>query len=253
MFVPSDSGARVAPHTQAPRSGCMAMGWIALTIVAVVLGLFGYKVWHYARGIRSGTEVRLPQYLSQFTAAGGAVAADAVAAAGVTLAPTTAVSLGNEQAGLTIVEFADFSCPYSKAVSPSVRRLMLKEGVDVRFVFRDFPVVALHPDAPAAAAAARCANEQGKFWPYHDKLFGTTPPFSTAQLLQFGREVGLDEGQFERCVTSNRYADAVAADVAAAQTLGLRGTPTFFFNGQKVEGAIPDAVLTQIVDRLKTP
>ncbi len=251
MSVPSAS---LSADNLSPRhkmSNTAITAWIVFLIVAGIIGAFSYKVWYYARQIRTGTQIGLPQFLGQFTEANGLAATTALQnASAPELAPINNPTLGSDDAKLTIVEFADFDCPFSKQVAPDLRRLLVNNP-DIRFVFRDFPVEALHPDAAAVANAAECAREQNKFWPYHDKIFGATGPFSTRQLLQFGKEIGLDHGQFERCLAENRYQDLVQADQEAAAALGLRGTPTFFFNGQKVEGAIPDSILQQIVAKLR--
>ena len=145
------------------------------------------------------------------------------------------------------VEFADFQCPYSKEESATVRRMLAQYGDRVRLVYRDLPIASLHPDAAQAAMAARCAGEQGKYWAYHDKLFANSPQLDFASLVRFAKESGLDAVSFQTCLASNRYKAEVDADAALAARVGVEGTPTFFFNGIKVEGAVPEEVFERAI------
>lgn len=106
----------------------------------------------------------------------------------------------------------------------------------VRFVVKDFPLPS-HPRARAAHEAARCAAEGGRFWPYHDRLFEAQPRFERDDLLRYAAEVGLDGEPFTRCLDARTFAAAVEADVSQGRALGVRGTPTFFVNGQMLVGA----------------
>jgi protein-disulfide isomerase len=108
----------------------------------------------------------------------------------------------------------------------------------VRLVFKDFPL-ASHERARPAAEAARCAGALGKYWPYHDRLFANQPRFSRDELVQYAIEVGLDRAPFTRCLDEHRFSTAVEADAAEGRAAGVRGTPTFFINGEKLVGAHP--------------
>jgi protein-disulfide isomerase len=108
----------------------------------------------------------------------------------------------------------------------------------VRLVFKDFPL-ASHERARPAAEAARCAGALGKFWPYHDRLFTNQPRFARDELVQYAIEVGLDRVSFTRCLDDRRFRAAVDADIAEGRAAGVRGTPTFFVNGEKLVGAHP--------------
>ena len=159
-------------------------------------------------------------------------------------------SLGNPDAKLTIVEFADFGCPYCREASYSIRALTLTYADRVNYILRDFPITELHPNAQMAAEAGECAREQDedKFWAYHDKLYQNQNDFSRAGLREYARSVGLNVSDFDQCLASGRYRQEVLGDFEDGLAAGVVGTPTFFFNGQKVAGAIPLDTLQSIVD-----
>lgn len=108
----------------------------------------------------------------------------------------------------------------------------------VRLVYKDFPL-ASHAGARPAAEAARCAGEQGQFWPYHDLLFLSRPNFGRDALLGYAERLKLDREAFVACLDAGRHRGAVAADLAQGRALGVTGTPTFFINGRKLVGARP--------------
>jgi protein-disulfide isomerase len=119
----------------------------------------------------------------------------------------------------------------------------------VRWVFRDFPIPALHPDAPLAHEAARCAGEQGKFWPYHDLLFERATDVSVTALKQYAAEVGAERAAFDQCLDSHTYQAAVNADIEAGTKVGVSGTPTFFINGQVLVGNQPLGDFQRVIER----
>jgi protein-disulfide isomerase len=164
----------------------------------------------------------------------------------------TGFGLGPVGAPVTIVEFSDFQCPHCRAVIPTLKQLVARYPDRVRVVFRDFPLANLHPDAPLAHEAARCAGEQGQFWPYHDVLFeqtNATPP----ALKQYAADLKLDTQKFGQCLDSGRYRAAVDADVAEGSRLGVSGTPTFFINGRPLVGNVPLAEFQRAVERELNP
>lgn len=159
-------------------------------------------------------------------------------------------SLGSTDAKLTIVEFADFGCPYSYDASSAIRALSLTYGDRIRFVYRDFPLTDLHPDAEMAAEAGECVREQdaNKFWAYHDLLFQNQTDLSRTALRGYAQSVGVNISKFDQCLASGRYRQEVLNDLQDGIDAGVVGTPTFFFNGQRVAGAIPLETLRVIVD-----
>jgi protein-disulfide isomerase len=144
---------------------------------------------------------------------------------------------GSTKAPVTIVEFSDFHCPYCRQVQPTLTRLLSDYGDQVKLAYRDFPIDQLHPSARKAAEAARCANEQGKFWEYHDKLYLGGADASPEKLRALAQETGMNVSVFEQCFASGKYRSEVDKDIAEATDLGVTGTPSFFINGRPLSGA----------------
>jgi len=157
--------------------------------------------------------------------------------------------LGPAAAPVTIVEFSDFQCPFCKQVVPTLTQVRSRYGEKVKLVYRDFPIDGLHPQARKAAEAARCAQDQGKFWDYHDALFANAPKLSLGQLKTYAQQVGLDLPSFERCLASGTHAAAVQKSVDEGIRLGVTGTPAFFINGEFVSGAQPVESFARVIER----
>ncbi len=155
---------------------------------------------------------------------------------------------GSAKAPVTIVEFSDFHCPFCRRVIPTLAQLESQYGEKIRLVFRDFPIENLHPGASKAHEAARCANEQGKFWAYHDKLFDAPPKSSPEIFKELANEVGLNANDFETCVNSGKYQAAIKEDIAEGNRVGVSGTPAFFINGRQISGAQPLEAFTRVID-----
>ena len=155
---------------------------------------------------------------------------------------------GPAKAPVTIVEFSDFHCPFCRRVIPTLAQLESQYGEKIKLVFRDFPIESLHPGAIKAHEAARCANEQGKFWPYHDKLFAG-PSSSSPELFKgLAKEVGLDAVAFETCLGSGKYQAAIKQDIEEGNRVGVTGTPAFFINGRLISGAQPLEAFARVID-----
>lgn len=151
-----------------------------------------------------------------------------------------APTLGNSAAPLQIVEFADFTCPFSKQAFSVMRELLAKYPSQVSYTFRHFPLQdQAHQGGLEASEAAFCAGKQNKFWAYHDKLFLNQKNFTLEDLKGYAGQIGLDVPSFTKCLTSSLAEQKVGLDWTDGYSLGINGTPTFFINGQKVEGAIP--------------
>lgn len=155
----------------------------------------------------------------------------AVAAAGPARGPASAP--------VTIVEFADFQCPYCKQAESSVHAVLEQYPRDVRFVFRNLPLTQIHPHAKVAAEAAVCAQRQGKFWEMHDAMYADQNALTAGALKDTAKRLGLNLEQFSTCLSDGASAAALDADAKAAQDLGLSGTPYFFINGRPVDGSVP--------------
>lgn len=233
--------------------GWAIVGWAVFFVLLAGLLVFGYKVLTYYRQIKSGQLVELPQYSSSLTTADGQpVRASSLAVDPVSLVTGDDPSLGADagEAAATVVMFGDFECAFSKEASTVFRRMAVEFGDRVRFVYRDYPISSVHPRAFAAAAAAECAKEQMKYWEYFDKLYLNMPALDYQDLVAYAQEIGLDTNQFERCLSDGRYDARVNADLLFAEGLKLRGTPTFFFDGRRVEGALPEPDFRQTLEKL---
>jgi protein-disulfide isomerase len=155
---------------------------------------------------------------------------------------------GPENAPVTLVEFSDFQCPFCARVIPTLDQVTQKYGDKVRLVFRQFPLD-IHPQAPKAAEAALCANEQGKFWQMHDALFQDQQKLQVADLkATAGKLGGVDQGKFDACLDSGRYAAQVQEDMKAGTLAGVTGTPAVFVNGKLLSGAQPLEAFVEAID-----
>ncbi len=154
--------------------------------------------------------------------------------------------LGAADAKVTIIEFSDFECPYCRRVQPTLKRLLKEYEGQVRLVFRDFPL-SFHKNAHKAAEAAQCAGDQGKFWPYHDKLFEQTA-LAPADLKKYAGEMELDLDKFSACLDSGKYTQEVEKDMQDGQAVGVNSTPSFFVNGQPLSGAVPYERFQELVE-----
>jgi protein-disulfide isomerase len=117
----------------------------------------------------------------------------------------------------------------------------------VKLVYREYPLPN-HQNARPASEAGQCANEQGKFWPYHDKLFANQQRLSTADLKQYAVDLGLDAARFNACFDGHKFAPLVDADIAAGADAGVNGTPAFLINGRMISGAQPFEAFKKIID-----
>jgi protein-disulfide isomerase len=159
----------------------------------------------------------------------------------------TGPARGPDNAPITIVEFSDFQCPFCSRALGSVEQVMKAYPDKVRLVFRQFPLD-MHKEAPKAAEAALCANEQGKFWEYHDVLFQNQQQLAVEQLKQHAGNLKLDAKKFAECLDSGKMAATVKADMEAGSKVGVTGTPAFFINGVMLSGAQPFEEFKKVID-----
>lgn len=154
---------------------------------------------------------------------------------------------GNAKAPVTIIEFSDYECPYCKRAFPTISEVLKTYGDKVRFVHRDFPL-SFHQNARPAAQAAHCAQAQGKFWEYHDKLMASDEDPTTPQLQAAAGEVGLERAKFDECLAKAPYTAEIEKDVADGSNAGVNGTPAFFINGRMLSGAQPFEKFKEVID-----
>jgi protein-disulfide isomerase len=205
------------------------------------------KVWDYLRSQK--VNERRQAYIQSLRAQGNvAVYLEAPEMARVPVSAGSGFVRGAKEAPVAIVEFSDFQCPYCKNVTSTVKQLMDKYPGKVKWVFRDFPIQTIHPAAPKAHEAARCAAEQGKFWEYHDLLFEKSPRQAPEELKQYAKDLKLDSATFAKCLDSGKEGAAVSRDVEDGTRLGVTGTPTFFINGRELVGNLPLTAFQKIID-----
>jgi protein-disulfide isomerase len=156
-------------------------------------------------------------------------------------------SQGSASAPIEIVEFSDFQCPYCLRAHPTVKQVLDTYGNKIRFVYRNYPLPS-HPNARPAAEAAQCANEQGQFWAYHDRLFADQSKLNDNDLKASAAALGLDAGKFNACFDSHKYKARVDADLQAGNEAGVDGTPAFFINGRMLSGAQPYDEFKRVID-----
>ncbi|HEY7063538.1 MAG TPA: thioredoxin domain-containing protein [Chloroflexota bacterium] len=185
---------------------------------------------------------------------GGLIALSQMQPAATAAAVATAGKVkGDAAAPVTVDEWADFQCPACRALNLGAARQLddssVKDGT-VKLVWHNFAF--LGQESVWAAEAADCADEQGRFWDYHDKLYAAQSgenrgTFSKDNLKRFAADLGLDQPAFNACVDSDRYAGQVKAETEAGRQQGVRVTPTLFVNGQKLEGVPSFEQLSQVI------
>ncbi len=166
-----------------------------------------------------------------------------------------APSLGAANAPVTIVEFSDFQCPFCESFFNQTLPQIQKEYIDTgkaRIVYKNLPITNIHPYAEKAAEAAECAEEQGKFWEYHDLLFQNQKAWvsgnATTLFKEYASTLKLNTTGFNSCLDANKYSSEISKDLQDGRNAGVSGTPTFFINGIRVVGAQPYTVFKDTID-----
>src|SRR5256886_2774150 len=146
-------------------------------------------------------------------------------------------SQGPTTAAVTLVQYGDYECPYTRQSTTIVRAIQQQLGDQLRFVFRNFPLTEIHPHALHAALAAEAAAMQGKFWQMHDYIFHPQRTLGDSDLAQFADADGLDMQQYARAMAEQRALARIEEDVESGERSGVQGTPTFFINGALYRGS----------------
>ncbi|MBT7903257.1 thioredoxin domain-containing protein [Candidatus Woesearchaeota archaeon] len=157
---------------------------------------------------------------------------------------------GDPNAPITIIEFSDFECSFCAKFYSQTLPLIEEKYIDtgiVKLVYRDLPL-GFHSQAQKAAEAAECAGDQGQYWEMHDKLFDNGVSGGVSSFKKYASELGLDQGLFDECLDTSKFADEVKADMADGSAAGVSGTPAFFVNGQKLVGAQPFEAFEQVIE-----
>ena len=170
------------------------------------------------------------------------------------------VVLGDAKAKVLMIEFGDYQCPSCRMFWREVEPRLKKEYIDtgkVKLVFRDFPIVQIHPEAMLAAIAVDCAGAQDKYWLMHDKVYREQDKgedgvvrFKDTDLKKWAKDIKLDTAAFNECLDSQKYRDEVAKDKADGDAVGIQGTPTFFINGHVIGGAQAYPAFKTLIDSL---
>ena len=172
--------------------------------------------------------------------------------------------LGQADAPVTIVEFSDYQCPYCKRFATTVFPILKSDYIDtgkVRYVFRDFPLTQIHPQAAKAHEGAHCAGEQDRYWDMHDLLFENQQDLSMPALARYAGQIGLDMDAFDACLASGRHQAAIQQDTQDGAKASVRGTPSFVIGksgadetvtGRIVRGAQPLATFRQAIETAQT-
>jgi len=168
--------------------------------------------------------------------------------------------LGSPNAKVLMIEFGDYQCPSCRMFWKEVEPRLKKEYIDtgkVKLVFRDFPIVQIHPEALLAAMAVDCSADQNKYWEYHDKVFreqynkgDDLVRFKAADLKKWAKDIGLDPAKFDQCLDSEKYKNEVLKDKADGDAVSVQGTPTFFINGHVIGGAQAYPAFKNLIDSL---
>lgn len=169
---------------------------------------------------------------------------------------------GRQDAKLTLIEFSDYQCPFCKRHAqntlPRIDEAYIATG-KLRYVFRDFPLTKIHPQAHQAAEAAHCAGDQGQYWAMHARLFANQQALAPDNLLEHARAIGLQIEPFKQCLDGGKHAERVQHDLAEGRKLGISSTPTLLLGTsagdqvkaiQVLRGARPFAAFQQEIDKL---
>ena len=156
---------------------------------------------------------------------------------------------GPEDAPVVLVEFTDYECPFcARFFHTTAPKLLADYEGKVKYVVLNFPVAAIHPRAVKAAEAAECAADQGRFWEYHDTLFRNQRALDEESLIKHAEALGLSMPEFTSCLDSGSKREMLVQHLQAGIDAGVRGTPTFFINGQRLTGARPYNIFQRIFD-----
>jgi protein-disulfide isomerase len=248
---------RLRRDASTPKRGVDALGLAIFGGVAALVALSLSNWWELSRveeelGSRLGRiETRIAQVSEGAGNFGGQAAPparrgpdpDRVYQIEIAGAPVK----GPAGAPVSIVEFSDFQCPFCSRVGPTLEKIQEVYGSNVRIVWKHLPLE-IHRDAPAAHLAAVAAQQQGRFWEFHDKLFANQQSLDVETFKQHARDLGMDLARFEQDFLNPESQQPIDADTAEAASLGVTSTPGFFINGRYLKGARPFSSFKQMID-----
>jgi len=156
--------------------------------------------------------------------------------------------LGIKDAPVTVIEFADYQCPFCAEAVSNVKAIMSNNPGKILYAYRDFPLEATHPYAFKAAEAANCAGDQDKYWEMHDLLFANQAQLDSDNLKKYANQLQLNLSQFNDCLNNGKYTDEIRHDIDEAKSYQVNATPTFFINGHRLVGPLPEQ-LQEAIER----
>jgi protein-disulfide isomerase len=223
--------AYVSRKRRAPAGAKKQQNMKTFYIVLAGIAVVGVGAIVYSMNRSGGTMATEPLDMSQ------------VADADALLAQAQGIVIGEPDAPVKVIVFSDFQCGgcgyWAGSVEPHVKQQFVEAG-KVQYTYYDFPLVSIHAHAFLAARAGRCANDQGRFWDYHDRVFAGQNSWAfsrtapVGEFTQYATDVGLDVGTFSSCLNSNRHADVVTANQLLGEQLGVRATPTVFVGPRRL-------------------
>jgi protein-disulfide isomerase len=155
---------------------------------------------------------------------------------------------GPENAAATLVEYGDYECPSCGQAYPIVKRVQKHFGKELRFVFRNFPLNEMHPDAESAAETAEFAGAHGKFWEMHDALYENQEELGEQLYFEVAEKLGLSASDLRQALQEGKYQNRVRADFSSGVRSGVNGTPTFFINGKRHDGSYDYGSLVRAIE-----
>jgi protein-disulfide isomerase len=218
----------------------IVVGFLFSALLLTIAGFTARYWWQIAHGATPGVAL---EWRGQFTDALPHASAPIGA---VQLDNSKSPMLGRPGAPVEIVEFIDFKCPNCRIAAPVMKQVLSSYGTNVTYITRHFPVETLHPGATTVSELAECAHAQNRYWPLHDWLFANQEALpetlSDEAVYTIATAVDLEYSPLKLCLENPATAEKVRRDYLEGVRNGVVGTPTFFVNGQKVEGAIPFTV-----------
>ncbi len=209
---------------------------ILLLLAFLLVGLFGYLTLQ-------------PFFNKPRLSAPGADFANSISADALPQVTFVNPNLGNPRAKVTIIEYGDYLCSFCATVQESLAQILKEYEDKVRLVWKDFPLVNIHPLSDKLASAARCAGEEGKFWEYQDLLFSRQKDIlSEAEVFNFAQELRLGS-DFETCYKTSKMRPRVQADFEEGVRLGVDGVPYFFVGNERLSGAVSYERLKETIEQ----
>lgn len=251
--TPTQSEQEEKPRTITLPRVPMPKTWTPVLMVLLLVASFLIGMLYTKVQYLEGNGAAAPSRPTAGTQQAGAQVTPGAKVANVAQGPYSA--LGNPNAKVKVVEYADFQCPFCEQWFTNVWPQLKKDYVDtgkIAFYFDNYPF--LGQESNWASEAAYCANDQGKFWDLHDYLYThqgqeNSGAFSKANLEQFAATLGMDTSKFNNCLDTDQYSKQIASDLSDGQKAGVNGTPTVFINGTPVVGAQPYSAFQTVIDQ----